>query len=158
MQARFVKWITLGCAMLLAATSAPARQHAAEPAFKYIGGTVGLPEHCKGKLELSQQEMIFDCGAGSLSIPYDNIRYMEYRTSISRKVKRMKPQWKVKPETFSSLFGRKGNRYFTITYQESEDSPTEVLVLEVSPDAMRPYLAEIDLKVGHRIEVENLED
>ena len=158
MQAKFAKWTALGFAMLLSASAAQARQHAAQPAFKYVGGTIGLPEHCKGKLELAQREMIFDCAVGSLTIPYETIRHMEYRASISRKVKRMKPRWKVKPETFVTLFGRKGNRYFTIIYQEKDEAPIDVLVLEVSPEAMRPYLAEIDLRVGHRIEVENFDD
>jgi len=135
-----------------------AREHPAEPAFKYIGGTTELPEHCKGKLELSSQDLIFECPHGSLAIPYDSIRLMEYRPNISRKVRRMKPRWKVKPDVISPLFGRKGNRYFTIVYTEPESSVTNALVLEVSPDAMRPYLAEIDLRVGYRVEVESFED
>jgi hypothetical protein len=63
----------------------------------------------------------------------------------------MKIKWKVRPEIVGPLFGKKENRYFTIVY--GEHSPTEALVLKVSPDDMRPYLAEIDLKTGHRVEV-----
>jgi hypothetical protein len=144
-------------AFLLAA-SGLASQHAPQPSFKYVGGTTALPEKCRGKLELNSQDMVFDCSEGSMSIPYTSIRYMEYRASISRKVRRMKPHWKVKPGTISPLFGGKRNRYFTIVYKDQEDGPTNALVLEVSPDAMRPYLAEIDLKVGQRVEVESFED
>ena len=70
----------------------------------------------------------------------------------------MKPQWKVKPQLFTPMFGGKGNRYFTIVYQVDDHGPTNTLVLEVSPDDMRPYLAEIDVKVGRRVDVEYLGD
>jgi hypothetical protein len=135
-----------------------ARDHAAKPAFKYVGGTVMLPERCQGKLEMNADSMTFQCTDGSARIPYSAIRFMQYRTDISHKVRSMKPRWKVKPQLFTPMFGGKGNRYFTIVYQEDEHGPTNTLVLEVSPDDMRPYLAEIDVKVGQRVDVEYLGD
>jgi hypothetical protein len=135
-----------------------ARDHAAKPAFRFVGGTVTLPERCRGKLEMNAESMTFQCQDGSVRIPYSAIRFMQYRTDISHKVRSMKPRWKVKPETFTPLFGGKGNRYFTIVYQEKEDGPTNTLVLEVSPDDMRPYLAEIDVKVGQRVDVQFVGD
>jgi hypothetical protein len=135
-----------------------AREHAAKPAFRYVAGTRKLPERCQGNLEMNSAAMTFECTGASVRIPYTAIRLMQYRPDISRKVRRMKPRWKVKPQLFSPMFGGKGNRYFTVVFQETDDSPADTLVLEVSPDSMRPYLAEIDVKVGQRVEVEGFED
>lgn len=135
-----------------------ARGHASKPAFKYVGGTTALPERCQGRLEMNSTAMTFECSRASVRIPYTAIRFMQYRPDISHKVRQMKPRWKVKPQLFSPVFWGKGNRYFTIVYQEKGDGPADALVLEVSPDAMRPYLAEIDVKAGQRVEVENLDD
>lgn len=131
---------------------ASARERASEPAFRYVGGTARLPENCKGKLEVEPAVLVFECSGSSLTIPYDSVRLMQYRTDISRKVRKMKLRWKVKPQVDSPLFGAKENRYFTVVYDES--GAMGALVLRVSPGAMRPYLAEIDLKVGQRVEVE----
>lgn len=151
--------LLMACVMgLLVAGESPAREHAAKPAFKYVGGTMALPEQCEGNLEMSSTAMTFECAEASVRIPYTAIRFMQYRTDISRKVRRMKPHWRVPPQTTSPLMGAKGNRYFTIVYKEKAESPLDTLVLEVSPDAMRPYLAEIDLRAGQRVEVENLDD
>lgn len=138
-----------------AARRASARERASEPAFRYVGGTTRLPENCKGKLEVEPTALVFECSGGSLAIPYASVRLMQYRPDISRKVRKMKLRWKVKPQVSSSLLGAKGNRYFTVVYEEN--GSTGALVLRVSPEAMQPYLAEIDLKVGQRVEVERFE-
>ncbi len=143
---------------LLFAAESCAREHAAKPAFKYIGGTIALPERCEGNLEMSSDAMTFECSDASVRIRYSAIRFMQYRTDISRKVRRMKPHWMVAPQTGTPIFGGKGNRYFTIVYKEKAEAPAETLVFEVSPDAMRPYLAEIDLRAGQRVDVEILDD
>jgi len=135
-----------------------AREHAAKPAFRYIGGTLAMPDHCEGNLELGTEVMTFECTNASVRIPYSAIRFMQYRTNISRKVRRMKPHWKVSPQTSMALFGGKGNRYFTIVYQEKDEDPLDALVLQVSSEDMRPYLAEIDLRAGQRVDVEFLGD
>ena len=64
----------------------------------------------------------------------------------------MKLHWKLD----LPMKGGNENRYFTIIYNES--GGRQGLILEVSPAAMRPYLAEIDLRVGRRIDVQNHED
>jgi hypothetical protein len=151
--------LLMACAVsLLIAAESSAREHAAKPAFKYVGGTIQLPERCAGNLEMSSNAMTFECSDASVRIPFAAIRFMQYRKDISRKVRRMKPHWRVNPQTTTPLFGAKNNRYFTIVYQEKDESPLDTLVFEVSPDAMRPYLAEIDLRAGQRVEVENLDD
>ena len=88
----------LACAvgMVFNAVSS-ARERAAKPAFRYIGGTMAMPDHCEGNLELGTEAMTFECTNASVRIPYSAIRFMQYRTNISRKVRRMKPQWKVSP-------------------------------------------------------------
>jgi hypothetical protein len=147
------------CGMgLFASASLAVREHAPKPAFKYIGGTMVLPDSCEGNLEMGSDAMTFECGERTVRIPYNAIRFMQYRPDISRKVRRLKPRWKVQPEIVTPMIGGKGNRFFTIVYREKAQDPVETLVLAVSPDAMRPYLAEIDLRAGQRVEVENLDD
>ncbi len=142
----------------LASGNVGAREHAAKPAFKYIGGTMVLPESCEGNLEMGAEAMTFECGERSVRIPYHAIRFMQYRQDISRKVRRMKPHWKVEPEIVTPIVGGKGNRIFTIVFREKTEDPVDTLVLAVSPEAMRPYLAEIDLRTGQRVDVEYLDD
>jgi hypothetical protein len=153
--ASFLFALALG---LVATGGVFAREHAAKPPFKYVGGTMDLPDNCQGMLEMGSTAMIFKCAEATVQIPYTAIRFMQYRSDISRKVRDMKLRWKVEPHTFSPWVFRKGNRFFTIVYQEKEDNRADSLVLEVLPDAMRPYLAEIDVKAGKRVEVEGHED
>ncbi|MGH9455446.1 MAG: hypothetical protein ACRD2O_15915 [Terriglobia bacterium] len=119
--------------------------------FKYAGGTESLHEGCPGQLELTDVSMTFHCPEGSITAPYSSIRLMQYRPDISRQVRKMKLKWKVKPHGS----GGKHNRYFTVVF--SSQGLTHIMVLEVDPDAMRPYLAEIDLKAGKRVQVWELE-
>src|SRR5487761_1050950 len=95
--------------------------------------------------------MTFQCPEGSITALYRSIQLMQYRPDVSRQVWKMKLKWKVKPHDF----GGKHNRYFTVVFTRA--GRTHVMVLEVDPDEMRPYLAEIDLKAGKRVQVWELE-
>jgi hypothetical protein len=119
--------------------------------FKYVGGTEKLSEDCQGKLEITSSSLVFSCPEGSIRIPYDSIVVMQYRSDVSRQVRRMKLDWVLKPLSVR----RKNNRYFTLVY--TRQGRKQAIILDVSPDAMRPYLAEIDLKSGRRVDVENHE-
>ena len=68
----------------------------------------------------------------------------------------MKIRWKMKPQVVAPILGGKKNRYFTIVYEER--GATRALVLDVPPETMRPYLAEIDVKAGKRVEVKETEE
>ena len=140
-----------GVALLLLAAAGDA-QKARQPQFSYVGGTEDVLEGCQGTLELTSQELSFLCAQYALHAPYSAITRMEYRSNISRSVRRLKLKWKVRPPEGSG----KKNRYFTIVYQAG--GATRVVVLEVEPDQMEPYLAEIDLKAGRRVDVESHED
>ena len=142
---------------LVALVSAPlfAAEQEPEPAFKYVGGTEILRAGCEGNLETSSTDMTFRCRSDAITIPYSSIAFMEYRSDLSRKVRRLKPKWKVRPEIWTPLFGRKRNRYFTVVFRAAET--TRVVVLGVKSEDMRPYLAEIDLKSGIRIETQGYE-
>ena len=120
--------------------------------FKYAGGTEDVLEGCVGMLQLGPQSMAFKCAQYTVSMPYESIELMQYRAGVSREVQRMKPKWKVRP-AFS--LGSK-NRYFTVVYKAS--GTRHVIVLDVPSDGMLPYLAEIDLKAGQRVEVQRHED
>lgn len=153
---------TLGRILALAALAGLAgladgreRPNPAGPRFRYSGGTEKLDSLCEGNLELGSTELTFRCATGFITIPYDSIRLMQYRPNISRKVWKMKLKWKVRPAGDAPLLNTKRNRYFTIVYDEK--GATQGLVLNVPPAAMRPYLAEIDLKAGKRVEVKEFE-
>lgn len=124
--------------------------------FKYVGGTESLRESCKGLVEVGSSELTFRCKEGTVSVPYESITLMQYRPNISRKIQRMKINWKVKPHFGGSILGGNKNRYFAIIYQVR--GTTGALVLDVPPNTMRPYLAEIDVKSGKRVEVKETEE
>jgi hypothetical protein len=119
--------------------------------FKYVGGTENLPADCQGKLEITSNRLVFSCPEGSVEIPYDSIVVMEYRSDVSRNLRRMNLNWTSAPWSLR----HKTNRYFTVVYNRR--GRKQALVLDVSPEAMRPYFAEIDLKSGLRVQVENHE-
>jgi hypothetical protein len=123
-----------------------------EAEFKYAGGTEKIPEGCRGRLQLTAGDLSFACFQYEVTVPYSSIQLMEYRPNISRRVWKLKPKWKVRPMGG----GGKRNHYFAVAF--TQDNKTHVIVLEVPPDAMRPYLAEIDLKAGRRVEVMGYED
>jgi len=138
-------------ALLLGVHGTAGREKPKESPFRYVGGTLGPSDTCKGALETSTTELTFRCGTVAITVPYGSITLMQYRADLSRKVRKMKLPWHLEPP----VGGGTENRYFTLIYNES--GSRQGLILEVSPDAMRPYLAEIDLRAGRRIEVQNHE-
>ena len=144
-------WLVL-VAAFLGVQGAAGREKPKELPFRFRGGTLGPIETCKGVLETSSDELTFKCGTDTITVPYSSITLMQYRADVSRKVRKMKLHWKLEPP----VGGGSENRYFTVIYNES--GARQGLVLEVSPAAMRPYLAEIDLRAGRRIDVQNHED
>lgn len=156
---RCVSVVRLCCllaALLIAPTLTRGREEPIEPQFKYAAGTESLRQGCEGNLELNSTGMTFRCPAGSISVPYSDITLMQYRNDLSRKVRKMKIPWRLKPNFSVPLWGGKRNRYFTVVFKT--DGTARAMVLRVSPDAMRPYLAEIDLKSAHRVEVRRYGD
>lgn len=133
-------------ALLLVVSVASGKKKTETPPFQYAGGTEQIQQDC-GKLEVSTDALTFKCPSTTLEIPFADITTMEYRPDLSRAVRRLKLQWKVQPHRG----GGKKNRYFTILYKE-QGQPRAV-VLRVEPLVMRPYLAEIELKSGKRVEV-----
>jgi hypothetical protein len=147
-----VRIATALATLILAAPPALAHQEELPTPFKYVGGTENVITGCQGQLELTSEAMTFRCPSSSVSIPFSSLRHMEYRKDLSRKVRRSKLKWKVRPTIVRPIFGGNRNRYFTVLF-EAENS-TRAMVLDVQPEAMRPYLAEIDLKTGKRVDVE----
>ena len=117
--------------------------------FKYVGGTEKFMRGCLGQLGLTASTMVFTCPEGSIKIQYRSILLMQYRADIGRKVRRMELPWRFKPWRS----GGNRNRYFTVVFRTPQGK--RVVVLAISPVAMRPYLAEIDLKVGRRVQVQS---
>lgn len=151
---RRLNW-TLAAIMLFTGL-AVGREKAHNPPFKYVGGTENVPENCEGNLELSSTSLTFKCQTGSATVPYEAVRLMQYRPNVSRKVWKMKIKWKVRPHVVIPIVGGNRNRYFTIIFEEQ--GATRAIVVDVRPDALRPYLAEIDLKSGKQVEVMSFEE
>ncbi len=143
-------------ALLSLSAGARARQDPTPPQFKYAGGTEDLPEGCDGNLEMNPEVMTFRCWGGVIEVPYSAITAMEYRSEVSKKIRKMKVKWKVRPEVVSTILPSKKNRFFSTIYRV-EGSP-RVMVLRVPPRAMRPYLAELDLRSEKRVDVESYEE
>jgi hypothetical protein len=142
--------------LLAAVPTLYAGKEGIEPQFKYTAGTEGISEGCEGNLELTSSGLTFRCPTGSVTAPFDSITLMQYRNDVSRKVRKMKLQWRIRPNIVAPLLGGKHNRYFTVVFKD--DTTTHAMVLHVEPRAMRPYLAEIDLKSTRRVEVQGYED
>ncbi|MGH9351684.1 MAG: hypothetical protein ACRD2G_05935, partial [Terriglobia bacterium] len=115
--------------------------------FYYAGGTETISTGCGGELELTKVSMTFKCADGSVTIPYSSITLMQYRPKLSSQVRKMKLNWKARPEGTSA----KKNLLFTVLYRQG--STTQAMVLKVHPDNMRPYLAAIELNTRMRIQV-----
>jgi hypothetical protein len=144
------RWLLGAAAVSVLAAFLPAMPfHASSSAteFAYVGGTEHLQYHCEGELEVAPSAMTFRCPAGAITIPFDTITHMEYRPKLSVAVSKMNLRWTAKP--IGS--GRKKNRFFTVLYRE--DHHVHAIVLQVSPDEMRPYLAVLELHTGKRIAV-----
>lgn len=139
----------LGMIIALAAPLAWGSAHAnsAEDQFTYAGGTESLQYHCEGQLQVASSSMTFRCATGAITIPFDSITHMEYRPKVSPKVQKMKLRWTARPEGS----GGKKNRFFTVLYKK--DRRVHAVVLQVSPNEMRPYLAVLELHTGKRIAV-----
>ena len=122
------------------------------PGHGPVGGKPELAE-MRDYFVLIQREgkKRFDSGM-SISAPYSSNNVMQYRSDISRQVLKMNLGWKVKPKLKHS----KQNRYFTVLYNEGGSA--RALVFDVTPQVMQPYLAEIDLKSGKRVEVQSHEE
>lgn len=145
----YVAIVTLSALLLSSAKVCGSNKKADEPQFKYAGGTETIREGCTGNVELTSETLTFRCPDGSLTAPYASISLLQYRNNVSRQVRKMKLHWKVRP----AGGGGKRNRYFTIVYEEG--GTNHAIVLEVTPQKMQPYLAEIDLKAGKRVEVQS---
>lgn len=140
-------WSLAALLLLLGMTLACAKETSKKPPFEYAGGTENVEQHCKGDLEVTSEALVFKCPTGSMQMPFSSITLMQYRPNVSREVRKMKPRWKVRPHRGR---GRR-NRYFIVAY--NDQSATHVVVLKVAPSSMRPYLAEIELRSGKRVQV-----
>jgi hypothetical protein len=142
---RIVKTGALVASIVMFVPHAWARSHD-ESVFKYVAGTEPLPKDCTGKLEVAKSDLVFQCGGQSLSIPYGAITQMEFQPRVSKKIRKMKLAWAIKP---TSAHGRHDG-FFTVLY--SSNGQTHAITLRARKDTMRPYMAEIDLKTGQPIE------
>lgn len=143
-------------ALLVAAAWTYGGDKSAAPRFKYFAGTEKLPRGCSGMLQVTETMLNFTCAGEIIAVPYSSITLMQYRPGISKRVRRMKIKWGERARPSLPFVGGKDNRYFTVVF--SRQGETRVMVLEVREQWMQPYLAEIDLKSGRRVEVKGHEE
>jgi hypothetical protein len=124
-----------------------------EAVFQYAGGTEKIEIDCPGKLEVTLEGLIFRCPGGAVEMPFPTITLMQFRPDVSPRVRKLKLKWTTYPNI---LIAGKQNRFFTVVCKKQ--GVTHVVVLRVDPLSMRPYLAEIELKSGKRVEVMPYED
>ena len=148
-----LKILPLLLALLIPAGAAFGTEQAKEAVFQYAGGTEKIEIDCAGKLEVTTEGLIFKCPGGAVDMPFSTITVMQFRPDISPQVRNLKLKWKTYP---SILIAGKQNRFFTVVCKKQ--GVTHVVVLRVDPLSMRPYLAEIELKSGKRVEVMPYED
>jgi hypothetical protein len=139
--------------ILIAPSAAIGIEPTREAIFQYAGGTEKIEIDCAGKLEVTLEGLIFRCPAGSVDMPFSTITLMQFRPDVSPRVRKLKLKWTTYP---SILIAGKQNRYFTVVCKKQ--GVTRVVVLRVDSLSMRPYLAEIELKSGKRVEVMPYED
>jgi len=142
----------LFAAVLALAGFASAKRKPPEPPFQYAAGTEKVTPSCGGNLEVTADALVFKCPSATLTMRFASIDLMEYRSDVSKRVAKLGLPWQVELERRRP----RRNRYFTVVYKD--EAATHVVVLKVSPTAMRPYLAEIELKSGKRVEVMGYED
>jgi hypothetical protein len=143
----------LAITILMLAGSSFGNEQTREAIFQYAGGTEKIEIDCAGRLEVTLEGLVFKCPSGSVDMPFSTITLMQFRSDVSRRVRRMKLKWTTYP---TILVPGKQNRYFTVVCKK--EGVTRVVVLKVDPLSMRPYLAEIELKSGKRVEVQPYED
>lgn len=134
----------LAAAILLLAPPAWGRSHHT-PFFEYVAGTEPIPQGCKGKLEVKEKDLVFQCAGAAVTIPYKSITEMEYHRTVAKQIRKMKLNWVIKPSSSHS----KHEGFFTVLF--SRDKQTHAIILKVPNETMRPYMAEIDLKTGQTI-------
>jgi len=140
-------------AVLIPPTGAFGIEQGKEAIFQYAGGTEKIEIDCAGKLEVTTDGLKFTCPGGVVDMPFSTITLMQFRPDVSPRVRNLKLKWRTYP---SILIPGKQNRYFTVVCKKQ--GVTHVMVLRVDPLSMRPYLAEIELKSGKRVEVMPYED
>ena len=143
----------LAITILLLAGSAFGNEQSRDAVFQYAGGTEKIEIDCAGRLEVTPEGLVFKCPSGSVDMPFSAITLMQFRPDVSRRVRGLKVKWSTYP---TILIPGKQNRYFTVVCKKQ--GVTHVVVLRVDALSMRPYLAEIELKSGKRVEVMPYED
>src|SRR5438046_8276196 len=89
-----VSWIALA-AILTAAVVLRARDKA-RPHFTYVGGTEDMVYGCNGSMQLTTASLTFRCDQRTVAISYVAVSLMQYRPDISKKVRKMDLNWKLK--------------------------------------------------------------
>ncbi len=139
--------------ILIPPSAALGNERTGDAVFQYAGGSEKIEIDCAGKLEVTLEGLNFKCPGTSVDMPFSTISLMQFRPDVSLRVRKLKLKWSSFPTT---LIPVKHNQYFTVVWKKQ--GVTHVVVLRVDPLSMRPYLAEIELKSGKRVEVMPYED
>lgn len=151
-------WIPLlVTALCLSALAVPAVAQT-KRGFRYVGGTWELKGRCRGQLQIGTNSVAFKCKEQIFDLPFESLTYMEYRPAPSEKLREAKVRWRRKPPLGVGVrvpWKRRKNKYFSVMF--SKGGELGVAVFRVKPRVMRPYLAELDLRSGMRVEMDSFD-
>ena len=131
----------------------------------YVAGTIArfnMPRtHIEGRVEIGPRQFVFVpdlyAGAQPLLIDYESIHHLEFGQHVSRRAALVSGATAVLgPLGLMSLLAKSRAHYLTMTYA-TEQSRTEVIVIELGKDVVRSTLAVIEARSGIPIEYQDEE-
>ena len=133
----------------------------------YVAGTIArfnLPSmHIEGRVEIGPRQFVFvpdvglHAGATPLLIDFESIRHLEFGQHASRRAALVSGATAVLgPFGLMSLLAKSRAHYLTVTYA-SEQSRTEVIVIELGKHVVRSTLAVVEARSGIPIEYQDEE-
>ncbi len=115
----------------------------------YVGGTANLPANTEGQLLTSGgTEAVFTYKGGQLTIPYKNIKSIEYGQKAGR---RIGVAIMVSP---IALLSKKRKHYLTLGYADAANA-SQGVVIELGKDVVRSTLTALEARSGKKVEYES---
>ena len=126
--------------------------------FRYVGGTWEMKGRCRGQLQIGTNSVAFKCKEQFFDLPFESLTYMEYRPAPSDKLRDAEVFWRRKPPLGLGMtlpWRKRKNKYFSVVFFKGGE--LGAAVFRVKPRVMRPYLAELDLRSGMRVEMDSFD-
>ncbi len=117
----------------------------------YVGGTAGLPELTKGRLDTDDTRVFsFKSQEGGFSIPYKSITSLEYGQKAGRRV------GVAIAISVWALFSKKRKHILTIGWKDDKGEPQGV-VIEIPKGTAKSFITILEVRSGQKVEYESEE-